>query len=87
MRGEACFSSSSCLGPSSALKLVQPVTLALGCARFVVSPQPIGSPVDPMTIGTVAVVRCAATVAFVPDVTITSTLAATSSAASAGSRS
>src|SRR3954469_16480188 len=59
----------------------QPVTFAPGRPRLATSPAPTGSASCAMTMGVVPVACLAATLAGVPDVTITSTLSSTSSAA------
>ena len=64
----------------------KPVMFPPGRARLDTTPSPTGSPLNAMTIGTVVVARFAAHTAG-PKAMITSTLLATSSAASSGSRS
>ena len=50
-----------------------PVILPPGRARLLTKPLPTGSPMAPMTMGIVVVAFCAARVAGVPPVTMTST--------------
>ncbi len=61
---------------------VNPVTLRPGRARLSAKPLATGSPKVTATIGTVADARRAAPVAAVPEVTMTSAFALTSSPAS-----
>ena len=78
--------SSTRLAPSAAAAPSTPVMLPPGRATLSTRPVPTGSP-DQTTIGMVCVARLAARAAGVCRATMTSTLAATSSAASAGRRS
>src|SRR5215472_1506448 len=83
----ACVSSSSHLPTNSGVKLDNPVTLPPGRARLMTSPSVTGSPTVGKTMGMRPVACLAARAASVPEATMTSTLSATSSAATAGSRS
>ena len=71
----------------SAVTLAMPVTFPPGRGRLMTRPVPIGSPVSAITIGISRVACFAATAVGVNQVTMTSTLRRTSSAASSGSRS
>ena len=68
-------------------KSVMPVTLPPGCPRLATRPLPTGSATAAITMGIVLVARFAALTAGVAEVTISSTLSATSSVARAASRS
>src|SRR3989440_9215896 len=79
--------SSTHLPANSAVTEAKPVTFPPGRGRLATSPVPIGSPVSAMTIGISCVACLAARAVGVNQVTITSTLRRTSSAANSGSRS
>src|SRR5262245_25370634 len=74
------------LPASSAVTLAMPVTFPPGRERLMTRPVAIGSPVSAITIGISCVACFAATAVGVNQVTMTSTLKRTSSAASSGSR-
>src|SRR5215471_18258696 len=74
------------LPASSAVTLAMPVTFPPGRGRLMTRPVPIGYPVSAITIGISRVACFAATAVGVNQVTMTSTLRRTSSAASSGSR-
>ncbi len=88
IRGDTSFSSSSLFGCNSPDMFITPVTLPPGLARLATHPRLTGStPAPPaMTIGIVRVARCAAPISGPNDVTMTSTLRLTNSAARAFSR-
>src|SRR5438445_683140 len=82
--GTACLSCSRHLPTKSGPRVDDPVTLPPGRARLVTSPLVTGSPTAMKTMGRVLVACLAARAAGVPGATRTSTLSATSSAATAG---
>src|SRR4030095_779300 len=73
------------LGAKLAARVCPPGDVPAGRARLATMPLPTGSATNPMTMGTVVVACLAARAAGVVEVTITSTLERTSSAASRGS--
>ena len=79
--------SSSRLAATSVCWIDRPVTLPPGRARLATRPVPTGSPAAAMTIGMTDVACLAATTASVADVTMTSTLRRTNSAAISAKRS
>ena len=86
--GASSFSSSSRLAMISGPNVVAPVTLVPGRATLFTMPIATGSLlVAGITMGIVVVALLAATSALMPNATSTSTLSATSSAASSGRRS
>jgi hypothetical protein len=72
---------------TSSIAFVTPVTLPPGLGRLATNPSATGSPTAYMTMGIVVVARIAAFTAGGVPARMTSTFAATSSAASAASRS
>ncbi len=88
IRGDISLSSSSLFGCNSPDRFITPVTLPPGLARLTTNPRVTGSmPVPPaMMIGIVLVACFAALISGPNDVTMTSTLRRTSSAARVFSR-
>jgi hypothetical protein len=86
--GTVLLSSSSRFPPSGEVIMLMLVMLPPGRARLATSPVSTGSAaMPPMTIGIVLVACLAAKLAGVPEARMSCTFMATSSAASAGSRS
>ena len=81
------LSNSKYFGPRSVVIRESPVMFPPGRARLAAKPLLIGSPTAAVTMGIVVVARRSASTGGVPSVTMTSGLAFTSSAASAGRRS
>ena len=79
------LSNSSRLATNPLASVVNPVMFPPGRARLATRPLPTGSAANVTTMGMVVVARLAAWAAGVDEVTITSTLSRTSSAAKAGS--
>src|SRR5262249_18319981 len=79
--------SSSRLAATSVCWIDRPVTLPPGRAKLATRPVPTGSPAAAKTIGMTDVACLAATIAAVADVTMTSTLRRTNSAAISSKRS
>ncbi len=85
--GTTSRKSSSRLAARSVCCIDRPVTLPPGRARLATRPVPTGSPAAAKTIGMTDVACMAATITAVADVTMTSTLRRTNSAAISAARS
>jgi hypothetical protein len=79
------LSSSRRLATNPVASVVNPVMFPPGRARLATSPLPTGSATNVMTMGMMVVASLAAWAAGVDEVTMTSTLSRTRSAAKAGS--